>query len=280
MTARPCVARTSKRQQGLLFDPLCACGIIGPVWRSMEKRERPWAMLATVGAFLVATVWLAGCGESNDGGNGPSGSPPGPSTHVVLGQEREGIATYYGATGEGACMFDRSPGDLDVAALNLEDWDGSALCGACAEVTGPSGSVRIRIVDLCPECRSGHLDLSQEAFAKIATPELGRVDIHWQLVACDVSGPVAYRFKDGANPWWTAVQVRNHRVPVRSMEFSKDGASWAPMDRMDYNYFLAADGFGDGSTWVRLEAFDGQTLEDELPAVQEYLQVDGHAQFE
>jgi expansin (peptidoglycan-binding protein) len=48
-------------------------------------------------------------------------------------------------------MFDPSPDDMNVAALSSQQWDGSAWCGACAEVTGPSGSVRVRIVDLCPE---------------------------------------------------------------------------------------------------------------------------------
>ncbi len=219
-------------------------------------------------------------GGPSSGGDGPgSGGSPGPT--VPFGDEHNGIATYYAATGEGACMFDASPGDMNVTAINAEEWSGSAWCGTCIDVDGPSGSVRVRVVDLCPECEAGHLDLSREAFAQIAAVELGRVDITWQMVACDVSGPVSYRYKDGANQWWTAVQVLNHRLPIESMEFSKDdGSTWQPMERMDYNYFLTESGFGEGSTQVRITAIDEQTLTDELPPVEEYLVTEGNAQFE
>jgi len=198
-----------------------------------------------------------------------------------MGETIAGIATYYDfADGTGACMFDATPDDMDIAALNAVQWAGSAWCGACADVSGPSGNVRIRIVDLCPECDHGHLDLSPEAFDKIAARELGRVDITWRFVPCEVSGPVSYRYKDGVNEWWTAVQVRNHRRPVTSLEWSSDGSTWHPTVRQDYNYFLDEGGFGPDPVRVRVTAVDGQVLEDELPPVQAELEVAGHAQFQ
>jgi hypothetical protein len=39
----------------------------------------------------------------------------------------QGIATYYYATGDGACMFGASPDDLMVAAMNAEEYD-NARC--------------------------------------------------------------------------------------------------------------------------------------------------------
>jgi expansin (peptidoglycan-binding protein) len=197
-----------------------------------------------------------------------------------LGSEHSGEGTYYDATGAGACLFDPSPDALDVAALNAEDWDGSAWCGACADVSGPSGSVRVRIVDLCPECKSGDLDLSPQAFEQIAERQLGRVEISWTFVACDVTGNVAYRFKDGSNQWWTAVQVHQHRLPIDAMHWSKDGVDFHPMERMDYNYFLEDQGFGEGPSFVRITAIDGQSLVDELPSVEEDLVVQGAGQFD
>jgi hypothetical protein len=71
-------------------------------------------------------------------------------------------------------------------------------------VTGPKGVVTVRIVDLCPECKAGHLDLSREAFAQIADLTQGRVPITWQVVSPALAGPIAYHFKDGSNQWWTA----------------------------------------------------------------------------
>ncbi|MBN1605976.1 MAG: hypothetical protein JW940_05055 [Polyangiaceae bacterium] len=199
---------------------------------------------------------------------------------MALGEMKTGEGTYYDfANGDGACMFGPSPDAMDIAALNKPDWSGSSLCGACAEVTGPEGSVTIRIVDQCPECKPGDLDFSPQAFGKIAEMAAGRVPISWKLVTCDVSGPIQYKYKDGANQWWTAVQVRNHRLPVTSLEFSRDGGDYQTLERQDYNYFLADSGFGPDSVRVRATAMDGQTLVDDLPPVQEELVVSGKTQF-
>ncbi len=88
-----------------------------------------------------------------------------------------GIATYYYATGSGACLFGASPSDLMVAAMNGDEYDNSAYCGGYVRVKGPKGEVTVRIVDLCPGCEAGHLDLSREAFARIADLPQGRVSI-------------------------------------------------------------------------------------------------------
>ena len=183
--------------------------------------------------LLLLPILLLGCGEDEDdskedqdnGGGGGRGG--GPST--TLGVMVEGEGTYNDfADGSGACSFDPSPDAMDIAALNAVQWDGSAWCGACADVDGPNGSVRVRIVDLCPECGHGHLDFSPQAFDKIAERAAGRVPISWQFVACDEEGPVSYKYKDSANEWWTAVQVRNHRLPVATLEWSPDGTTWKP----------------------------------------------------
>src|SRR5947207_428644 len=84
-----------------------------------------------------------------------------------------GVATYYDAPGAGACSFDASPQNLMVAAMNAPDYDNAAVCGEYVTVSGPRAVITVRIVDLCPECEAGHLDLSQPAFAQIADPLLG-----------------------------------------------------------------------------------------------------------
>src|SRR5690348_7403307 len=126
----------------------------------------------------LALTLLGGCTMTGPPGVG-NNAPP-----VQLGEKQAGVITFYDATGAGNCSFDPSPDDLDVAAMNAEQYAGSAVCGACARVDGPLGSVTVRIVDQCPECLRGHLDLSKQAFAKVADPALGRVDVSWQLVPC------------------------------------------------------------------------------------------------
>src|SRR5512135_3134445 len=104
----------------------------------------------------------------------------------------QGIATYYYATGAGACSFDPSPSNLMVAAMDAPEWNNSAVCGEYVQVWGPKGTVTVRIVDLCPECGVGHLDLSEQAFALIANLSAGVVSITWQVVSPSLSGPIAY----------------------------------------------------------------------------------------
>lgn len=204
---------------------------------------------------------------------------------VVLQQKaaanpvHQGIATYYDATGAGACSFDPSPDDLMVTAMNAEEYDHSNVCGEYVQVIGPKGTVTVRIVDLCPGCLAGHLDLSKEAFAQIADLSQGRVGITWQLVSPDIAGPIAYHFKDGSNQWWTAVQVRNHRNPIAKFEYLKDN-QWVSVPRTAYNYFVqTSPGMGPGPYTFRVTDYYGNTLVDSgIPHVENGT-INGAAQF-
>lgn len=191
----------------------------------------------------------------------------------------QGIATFYNATGAGACSFDPSPQDLMVAAMNAEEYDNSNVCGSYVLVHGPKGSVTVRIVDLCPECLAGHLDLSLEAFSLIAEPIQGRVDITWQLVSPEVAGPIAYHFKEGSNQWWTAVQIRNHRTPIAKFEYF-DGTNWVTVPRVSYNFFVQTEpGMGVGPYSFRVTDKYGYVLEDHNIPFVEAGTVNGVNQF-
>ena len=198
---------------------------------------------------------------------------------MPLGQPESGRATFYAADGSGNCGYDPSPSDLDVAAMDAPEWAGSAVCGECVQVTGPNGQVIVRIVDQCPGCEQGHLDLSQEAFAKIADPSAGNVPITWQVVACAVTGPVAYEIKDGSSQYWTAIQVRNSRYAIAKLEWKTGGGAYADVMRADYNYFVVSSGVGPGPYMVRITASTGAVLEDSLPPVAPSTTVQGAAQF-
>ncbi|WP_394845951.1 hypothetical protein LZC95_00625 [Pendulispora brunnea] len=236
--------------------------------------------------LAVLCFVILGCGTSDGSGNEPDGGGSGSDggggggggNTPPLGEKQTGVATYYAANGGGNCSFDPTPNDLDVAAMNHEQYAGSAACGACAAVQGPKGKITVRIVDQCPECARGHLDLSKEAFAKIANVDDGRVPITWQTVACDVSGNVAYHYKDGSSQYWTAIQVRNHRLPIRKLEI-RTSSGFVEAPRKDYNYFVAEKGAGPGPVTVRVTAIDGQTLEDTLPAASSDATASGKSQF-
>lgn len=153
-----------------------------------------------------------------------------------------GEATYYlEADGSGACLFDPIPGDRMVAAISYLNYGNADYCGAYAEIFGPQGSVVVRIVDMCPDhpgCGPNHLDLSPEAFDRIAPRAWGRVPITWRVISPSLSGPVQVHLKDGSNPWWLAFQVRNHRNPVAKLEYRTPQGQWVQLSRTTYNYFI------------------------------------------
>lgn len=252
----------------------------------------PASRLARLSALLLL-VSLAACGGGGSA-DAPApaadtpapapapapGTPPSPSEPGALSPTYTGEGTFYGATGEGNCTFDASPGNLMVAAMNGPDYAGSAVCGEYVAVTGPKGSVTVRITDQCPECQSGDLDLSAEAFARIADPVAGRVPIRWHVVPGDVSGPVSYRYKEGSSRWWVAIQVRNHRLPITGLAIRPSGsADWIPVARTDYNYFVHPSAVASGPLQVRITALGGATLIDNLPEPSGGAVVAGAGQF-
>jgi expansin (peptidoglycan-binding protein) len=125
----------------------------------------------------------AGVAKQNDAGTTSTTPHDAGTTTPYEGPEESGEATYYAATGgAGACGID-APDDYMVAALNGDQYS-AANCGKCASVKGPSGTVVVKIWDKCPGCSSGDLDLSEQAFQKIANLSAGRVKISWHFVDC------------------------------------------------------------------------------------------------
>jgi len=209
-------------------------------------------------SVLFAVSSLLGCGTTNTSYN--SDMPQLPGSQPMIGQTQMGDGTYYGATGAGACSYDASPGNLMVAAMNAPQWQNSQVCGTCVDVTGPKGTVTVRIVDLCPGCKSGDLDLSEQAFTMIADKAAGRVKISWVAVACGVSGPLGLHFKEGSNAYWMAVQVLNSRLPIKNIELQQ-GSNWVGLAGQSYNYYVAdSPDPGPGPYTFRITASDGQQV--------------------
>jgi expansin (peptidoglycan-binding protein) len=235
---------------------------------------------AAVAAGLVLLV-VPACGGDDASGDGSSGSGSGGTSTVLSSEQRQGIATFYDYSGSGqvACSYDIGS-DTDVAAIDTAEYAKAAACGSCVDVSGPKGKVTVKIVDLCPGCEKNHLDLSAQAFAKIADPVDGRISITYQLVACNVKGKMSYHFKDGSSKYWTAIQILDHRVPIAKVEYKKNGA-YTEMPRVDYNYFVDQHGVGDQPNGIslRITATDGQSVEDKVPGVEQNKTFPGSVQF-
>ncbi|KAI9478678.1 MAG: RlpA-like double-psi beta-barrel-protein domain-containing protein-containing protein [Benjaminiella poitrasii] len=93
-----------------------------------------------------------------------------------------GHATYYSVkkSGKPSCGKKYDNDDLVVALSDKRMPKGHGKpCGKKIKVKGPKGSVKVKVVDTCPECSKNDIDLSPKAFEKIAKKKDGRVKVTW-----------------------------------------------------------------------------------------------------
>lgn len=172
----------------------------------------------------------------------------------------QGVATAYEAgVGDGACLFGPSP-DMMIAAMNTTDYETSRACGAYVLVRAANGkSITVRITNECPlPCAPGQIDLSQQAFAKLADLKVGRLQITWSLVSPASVGTMSIRYKTGSSVYWCGIQVIGHRNPVARLEVST-GGGWKQLPRTSFNYFISDDGTGCGKA-IRVTDIYGEQL--------------------
>ncbi|MBN1171422.1 MAG: cellulose binding domain-containing protein [Micromonosporaceae bacterium] len=232
-----------------------------PGWGSGGgRRVSRWRGLFSLGlsGLVVATVTVTALVSSSDW---PAGAVSETDRHT-------GRATYYslGDSGLGNCSFPVVPADRLYAALGPEDYDHAGGCGGYIDVTGPKGTVRVLAADKCPECESGHLDMSPEAFAKIGDLTAGVIPISYQGVKNpEGAGPVTIRVKEGSSQWWIGFLATNHGNPLAAMEYRTEAGEWQSLKRAEYNYWLKEDGAGPGPFTLRLtDVYGNQAIVDDI----------------
>ncbi|KAH6893383.1 RlpA-like double-psi beta-barrel-protein domain-containing protein-containing protein [Thelonectria olida] len=181
------------------------------------------------------------------------------STEVVTG-----TSTFYGGNLNGGnCGFSTYtlPSGIYGTAFSGSNWNAAANCGSCIQVTGPTGkTIKAMIVDQCPECDKGHLDLFQNAFTAVGGTD-GLVKTSFKWVTCDITSPLILRNKEGTSQWWFSMQVINHNEPIKSLQVSTDGGkTWKATTRRDYNFFENSSGFGTSTVDVKVTSSTGKTI--------------------
>ena len=198
------------------------------------------------------------------------------------GTVHSGEATFYGGGYEGGCaMLDPVSKDYWITAMNLPDYNCAELAGAYLEVTGELGTINVLVTDLLPEGKKGDLDLYTDAFPLIAPAEKGRVPVTWKIVPLDTAAdaPLSYKYKVGSTEFWCAVQVRNHRYPIETLEYLSSDGEFVKLPRRNFNYFEAQSGLGKGPFTFRITDIYGQVVIDEdIPFTPDEMQ-EGHVQF-
>ncbi|DBA04143.1 TPA: LOW QUALITY PROTEIN: hypothetical protein N0F65_004251 [Lagenidium giganteum] len=140
----------------------------------------------------------------------------------------DGTAYTLGQPSSGNCNFMAWPSAAveNYAAMNNEQWEDSHACGRCVQVSCDDSrctstqSAVVYIMDRCPECKKGDLDLSPSVFKTITGSDPSRLKVKWSFVDCPSPGNMKMCLKAGSNPHWTAVQPTNMATGVKSVSIN------------------------------------------------------------
>ncbi|MEM7601749.1 MAG: expansin EXLX1 family cellulose-binding protein [Verrucomicrobiota bacterium] len=137
-----------------------------------------------------------------------------------------GQATVYDiGTGPGNCSIPVADAGNLYAAMNGVQYGNADWCGAWVEVTGAGGTATLIIIDQCPECGHGDLDLSSEAWNQIVGG-IPRIEpITWKWVSAPGSpGPIRFFANGASNQFFLQLQPRNVVNPVLKLEIFYSGS--------------------------------------------------------
>ncbi len=167
----------------------------------------------------------------------------------------DGTAYTLGSVDAGNCNFLYSGytnASTNYAALNSVQWNNLANCGRCATVQcidsrcSSSESILVQILDQCPECKYGDLDLSPSVFKTLTGSDPSRYKIQWDFVECPISGSIKYCFNRGSNNYWVAIQPTNFAYGIYDMKIN--GISSRIMQNA--YYYLSTD------KWINTSSID------------------------
>ncbi|MFG1989998.1 expansin EXLX1 family cellulose-binding protein [Actinoplanes sp. NPDC048988] len=175
----------------------------------------------------------------------------------------KGKATYFSLDGTlGNCSFPSAPADdLFVALGQHNQYSEGAACGTYIDVTGPKGSTRVKVIDSCPECPAGHLDLSLTAFKKIGVQSDGIIPITYKTVPnATVPGSLSVRVKEGSSQYWLSVLIDNHSNQLASVKIAGSGGTFKAATHEDFNYWTLPSGAGKGPFKVKVTDIYGNSV--------------------
>lgn len=204
----------------------------------MDRRHLRW-MIPAAGGMLAVVVSIVLVVQ--DTGNAACAAPP-PLAAPVVENVRAGSASYYSTSRNGMCNLGAPSSDA-YAAIGPAEWAGGAACGSILAVTGPDGrTTTAQVVDQCPSCPAGKIDLSTAAFARIGSVSAGIIQISYGTVRDpDLPGPLKVRAKGGTGYSSLSVVLDNHGNRLSTVEL-QTAAGWTPLRRGTDNTWTGPSG--------------------------------------
>lgn len=152
----------------------------------------------------------------------------------------QGQAVFYDpGQAAGSCGLGPFPAGGRYASLPPRSYASGRACGSYLDVSGPRGTVRAEVVDVCTDCAAGTVNLSRAAFARIADPRTGMVVVSYRT-ALDppLPGPLVLRISAAVQPGTLAVQVINHGNRLSSVAASQPGGRWQQLTPSADGYWI------------------------------------------
>jgi len=218
-------------------------------------RRGPLVGIGVTGAGLAAVVLAVSVSLGQVTGGTACAAELAPGQAAGSGQ----IATHYVLNGLPNCSYPNPPADQLFVALSPSEYNSAGGCGGYLEVHGPKGSVRVKVIDQCPECAAGHIDLSEAAFARLDDLAAGLINVSYTYLANPaLPGPISMDVKDGSSQYWLALLPDNTGNPLSSVQVHTS-SGWQSLSHASYNYWIAQNGAGSGPFTVRLTDNQGNT---------------------
>jgi len=216
----------------------------------------------TTGGRPRTTTQVPGGGPQASGpgaARGSGGPPAGRATGGPGGRHLAGtpaLAVFYDpGHAVGSCSLGPFPAGGRYVSLPRERFGRSAACGTYLAVQGPRGQVRAEVVDLCPGCAAGMINLSRAAFTRIADPGPGSARVRfWPVDDPPLPGPLILRM--GQTPaGLLTLQVRRHGNALASVAAAAPGMqvpAWRPFTLNAHGTWVATSHLGRGPVNIRI----------------------------
>ncbi|KAI1428281.1 carbohydrate-binding module family 63 protein [Xylaria sp. FL1777] len=237
-----------------------------PAAMACPRRPKPSTTTSAAVSTVASTTIPSSVSSASSLPSSSASSASSESTAVPVVQSTAvtGKSTFYGGNlNGGTCSFTTYtlPSGIYGTAFSGSAWDSAEHCGACLEVTANGKSITVMIVDECPECDEGHLDLFQNAFQVLSPSSTDILSTSYTFVECPISSPLILHNKSGTSAYWFSMQVVNANEAVSKLEVSTDGGStWKSTTRQNYNFFENSSGFGTDTVTVRVTSESGSTV--------------------
>ncbi|WP_378742105.1 expansin EXLX1 family cellulose-binding protein [Nocardia brasiliensis] len=183
---------------------------------------------------------------------------PAPQPQPVV----SGEARFYSFSEGVACSYSELPMDGFYVGMSTPEYGRAEPCGAYLDIRGPRGEVRALVVDRCPGCAPGQLDLSTAAFTQIADLSDGVAKIHYSVVRNPEPPPeLFYEVKPDSTTAWLAILFSGAGNPLREVAIRSDaGGPWQYLTRGMDNYW-SISGAGEGPFTARVTDVHGNEAE-------------------